>query len=83
MQNGYKVAQIGIDADIILKCSFQMYYIPFVHLRCESFNRHVFVKEFEELREALFVVINSSFAQISLPAIVKIFVATILKSDVV
>ena len=81
MKRGNKVTQIGIDADVILKCTFQIDHVLPVLLLGEIFDGHVRIKVFVELCIALLVVVDCSLSQVSLPAIVEILLATFLKSN--
>lgn len=62
MQGRYEVTKIGIDADVVVECRFQMKNVVLIDLLVNVLNRHLRIEVFKELRVALLVMSYGSFS---------------------
>ena len=64
-----------------MKNLLKMNNIVLIGLLVDVLNRHLRVKVFIEIQVALSIMIDSSISQISLPTILQILIAALLKSE--
>ena len=62
MNGRYKVSQIRIDTDVVMKNLLKMNNVVLIGLFVNIFNRHLGVKVLIEIQVALSIMIDSSFA---------------------
>ena len=62
MQGCYEVTKIGIDADVVVECRFQMQDIVLIALLVDILDWHLRVEELVEIQIALPIVIDSTFS---------------------